>query len=68
MDEFEVQITIPPSEEHLDTITIVGPPARVDEAKKAVEQKVHQLDAEKEDRVGGCHGNVPECGCDVWFL
>lgn len=53
MDEFEVQITIPPSEKKLDTITISGPPARVEAAKKAVEQKVEQLDAEKEDRVSG---------------
>ena len=51
MDEFEVQITIPPSEKRLDTITVSGPPSRVEAAKKAVEQKVEQLDAEKEDRV-----------------
>lgn len=50
MDEFEVQITIPPSEKRLDTITVSGPPSRVEAAKKAVEQKVEQLDAEKEDR------------------
>ena len=53
MDEFEVQITIPPSEKKLDTITISGPPSRVEAAKRAVEQKVEQLDAEKEDRVRG---------------
>ena len=60
MDEFDVQITIPPSEKRLDTITVSGPPSRVEAAKKAVEQKVEQLDAEKEDRVrrGGGEGDV----------
>ena len=51
MDEFEVQITIPSLDDHLDFITVTGPPSRVEAAKKAIEQKVQQLDAEKQDRV-----------------
>jgi polyribonucleotide nucleotidyltransferase len=50
MDEFEVQITIPSLDDHLDFITVTGPPSRVEAAKKAIEQKVQQLDAEKQDR------------------
>ena len=51
MKEFDVNISIPSSDEGSDIIKIYGAPANVERAEKAVEEKVRQLDDQKEERV-----------------
>ena len=51
MKEFDVNISIPSSDEGSDVIKIYGAPANVERAEKAVEEKVKQLDDQKEERV-----------------
>ena len=51
MKEFDVNISIPSSDEGSDVIKICGAPANVERAEKAVEEKVRQLDDQKEERV-----------------
>ena len=55
MQEYDVNISIPPPSEHSDLVRVSGPPENVERARKALEQKVAQLDAEKEDRVRKQH-------------
>jgi len=50
MDDFKVNIVIPPANTQSDTITIYGPPSNVEEVKRALQDKVDQLHTEKEDR------------------
>ncbi|CAG0880927.1 unnamed protein product, partial [Darwinula stevensoni] len=50
MMKYDVNITVPPAKDHADTIKVTGPPANVERAKEALEEKVKQLHAEKEDR------------------
>ena len=52
MDEFDVNIAIPPSKEESDQVTIVGTRPKVDKAVEALQQKVAEIEAENEDRVG----------------
>ena len=51
MQDYDVNISIPPPSENSDLVRVSGPPENVERARKALEQKVAQLDAEKEDRV-----------------
>ena len=51
MKEFDVNISIPSSDEGSDVIKIYGAPANVERAEKAIEEKVRQLDDQKEERV-----------------
>ncbi len=51
MKEFDVNISIPKSEEGSDIIKVSGAPANVANAEKGLEEKVRQLDEEKEERV-----------------
>ena len=51
MKEFDVNISIPSSDEGSDVIKIYGAPANVERAEKALEEKVRQLDDQKEERV-----------------
>lgn len=51
MKEYDVNISIPSSDEGSDVIKIYGAPANVERAEKALEEKVKQLDDQKEERV-----------------
>ena len=51
MDEYEVEIAVPQANTVSNHIVVSGPVKRVEQAKLALERKVQQLDAEKEDRV-----------------
>ena len=57
MKEFDVNISIPSSDEGSDVIKIYGAPANVERAEKAVEEKVKQLDEQKEERVN-CNSEI----------
>lgn len=52
MDEFDVNIAIPPSRDESDQVTIVGTRTKVDRAIQALKEKVAEIEAENEDRVG----------------
>ena len=51
MGDYDVNISIPPAEEHSDTVKVTGPPANVKRALQALLDKCDQLEKEKEDRV-----------------
>lgn len=51
MDEFDVNITIPPSRDGSDQVVIIGTRLKVNKAIEALEQKVAEIEAENEDRV-----------------
>ena len=55
MDEFNVNISIPPQEEESDRIKVTGPPANVKRASDALMMKVESLEAEKEDKLLKSH-------------
>jgi len=50
MNQFGVNITVPPSDAESDLITITGPPANVEKAKAGLQEKVELFDQEKADR------------------
>ncbi|KAK3104810.1 hypothetical protein FSP39_010756 [Pinctada imbricata] len=50
MRQYEVNISIPPSEDKNDTVKVTGPPSHVRKALKGLEDKVNKLEAEAEDR------------------
>ena len=52
MDEYDVSITIPPSRDESDQVTIVGTRPKVNRAIEALQEKVAEIEAENEDRVG----------------
>jgi polyribonucleotide nucleotidyltransferase len=51
MEDFDVNIAIPPADDHSDLVKITGPPAHVENAKEALAEKVKQLEGEQADRV-----------------
>ncbi|XP_042900399.1 vigilin [Parasteatoda tepidariorum] len=51
MDMYDVNIIIPPQNDHSDTITIKGPPANVQKTKVALKERIEQLELEKQDRL-----------------
>ena len=51
MGDYDVNISIPPAEEHSDTVKVTGPPANVKRALQALLDKCDQLEKEKEDRM-----------------
>lgn len=51
MDEFNVNISVPPQQQQSDVITIKGPPANVQRAEEALAMKVQELEHEKEERL-----------------
>ena len=51
MDEFDVNISVPPAEDRSDAVRITGPPTHVAKARQALLDKVQQLEDEKEQRV-----------------
>ena len=52
MDEYDVSITIPPPRDESDQVTIVGTRPKVNRAIEALQEKVAEIEAENEDRVG----------------
>ena len=59
MKVFDVNISIPSSDEGSDVIKIYGAPANVERAESALEEKVRQLDDQKEERVSTLVVNWP---------
>jgi predicted PilT family ATPase len=55
MDEYNVNISIPPQDQHSDLIKVTGPPANVQRAEDALADKVKALELEKEDRLLKSH-------------
>ncbi|KAL0268526.1 UNVERIFIED_CONTAM: hypothetical protein PYX00_010437 [Menopon gallinae] len=51
MEDFEVHISVSPADQKLDCIKITGAPANVQKAKEALDERVKQLEKEKEDRI-----------------
>ena len=51
MDRYDVHISLAPAEERKDTVFIHGAPKCVEEAKLAVEDRVEQLELERQDRL-----------------
>ncbi|CAG2229559.1 Vigilin [Mytilus edulis] len=51
MGDYDVNISIPPAEEHSDKVKVTGPPANVKRALEALQEKCDQLEKEKEDRM-----------------
>lgn len=52
MKQFDVNISIPPPEEHSDQVKVTGPPTNVKSAIEALQKKCEQLELEKEEKVG----------------
>ena len=50
MEDHDVNISIPPAEDHSDIIKITGPPQNVAQAHDAMLERIKQLEGEKEDR------------------
>ncbi|XP_037085913.1 vigilin-like [Pollicipes pollicipes] len=50
MKNFDVNISIPPAEEHSSVIRITGTPNKLDDAREGLLQRVKELDAEMADR------------------
>ncbi|GFS49777.1 vigilin [Trichonephila inaurata madagascariensis] len=51
MEMYDVNIIIPPQNEHSDIITIKGPPENVAKTKEALKERIEQLELEKQDRL-----------------
>lgn len=50
MDEHDVHIVLSPADQRLDCIKISGAPANVEKAKKALREKVNELEKAKEEK------------------
>lgn len=50
MQDYDVNISIPPADEQSDVVKVRGPPANVTRAKTAILERLTQLEGEKEDR------------------
>ena len=61
MEEYNVNISVPPQDDHSDYIKVRGPPANVRRAADALADKVKSLELEKEDRVItlNCRNSLP---------
>ena len=51
MEEFDVNILVPPSAESTDVLKISGSPSNIELAKQAISERVKQLDEDKVERV-----------------
>ena len=51
MEEFDVNILVPPSGESTDVLRITGSPSNIELAKNAITERVKQLDDDRQDRV-----------------
>lgn len=53
MKQFDVNISIPPLDEHSNHVKVTGPPNNVKNAIEALKKKCEQLELEKEEKVSG---------------
>ena len=51
MNEYDVNILIPPAKDESDEVTISGPRENVKEAINALNRRVDEIEAENEDKV-----------------
>lgn len=51
MNEFDVNILIPPARDESDDVTISGPRENVAQAINALNKRVDEIEAENEDKV-----------------
>ena len=51
MDEFDVNISVPPSDDKSDSVKVSGAPGNVQRAAEALAEKVKSLEDDKQDRV-----------------
>lgn len=51
MEQYDVNISIPPSAERRDQVKIIGTAEKIEKAQKALEERVQQLDEEKKQKV-----------------
>lgn len=51
MEEYDVSIQVPPASDNVDVLRVSGTPTNVQRAKKALLQRVQQLEDEQEQRV-----------------
>lgn len=51
MEQYDVNISIPPSMQSSNIVKISGVESKVEEAIEALEERVKELEKEKEDRV-----------------
>lgn len=51
MDEHEVNISIPPADQHNSTVTVSGPVDNVEKALEALAGRIKDLEVEQKDRV-----------------
>ncbi|KAL5013773.1 hypothetical protein ScPMuIL_008043 [Solemya velum] len=51
MEDFDVNISIPPADHHSENVKVSGPPANVTRARAALVERCEQLEREKEDRL-----------------
>lgn len=52
MEANDVNISIPPPSEKCDVIKIMGVPGKIEGAQRALEEKVRQLEEERQQKVG----------------
>jgi len=50
MDEYNVNIAIPPAKDKSDTVTVIGSKSNLERAMEALKEKVTEIEAENEDR------------------
>ena len=68
MEEFDVNITIPPSQDCSDQVTVVGTCSKVSRAIEALQHKVAEIEAENEDRVGLSPLMTVNCMVSIVFV
>lgn len=51
MNEFLVNIAIPPTKDESDEVVVTGPPQRVADAVKGLQKRVEDIEADLEDKV-----------------
>ena len=56
MEDHDVNISIPPADDHSNIVKIKGTPGNVKLAQKAMEERIKQVEADQEDRVGLKYG------------
>ncbi len=52
MEQYDVNISIPPSAQQSDIVKITGPRRNVEEAEEGMKDKLRELENQEEDRVG----------------
>lgn len=62
MEEHDVNVSIPPPSEKCDVIKIMGVPGRIEGAQRALEEKVRQLEEERQQKVGSWFLNSGHSG------